>query len=58
MYFAFIILDLPEDQYPPSSPSDYSDVEAWASIATAPVTAPTSSSEDTSKGSDYLCLDF
>ena len=50
MYFAFIILDLPEDQYPPSSPGDYSDVEAWASIPT-----PT---EDTSKGSDYLCLDF
>ena len=54
MYFAFIILDLPEDQYPPSSLGDYSDVEAWASIATAPST-PT---EDTSKGSDYLCLDF
>lgn len=53
MYFAFIILDLPEDQYPPSSPGDYSDVEVWASIA--PTAPPT---EDTSKGSDYLCLDF
>lgn len=51
MYFAFIILDLPEDQYPPSSPGDYSDVEAWASIASTPTA-------DTSKGSDYLCLDF
>jgi len=51
MYFAFIILDLPEDQYPPSSPSDYSDVGEWASIATTPIV-------DTSKGSDYLCLDF
>lgn len=54
MYFAFIILDLPEDQYPPSSPGDYSDVEAWASIAPA----ATATTEDTSKGSDYLCLDF
>lgn len=54
MYFAFIILDLPEDQYPLSYPGDYSDVDAWASIAPTPTT-PT---VDTSKGSDYLCLDF
>lgn len=51
MYFAFIILDLPEDQYPPSYPGDYSDIEAWASIVLT-------LTEDTSKGSDYLCLDF
>lgn len=50
MYFAFIILDLPEDKYP-SSPGDYSDVGEWASIASTPTA-------DTSKGSDYLCLDF
>lgn len=54
MYFAFIILDLPEDQYPPSSPGDYSDVEKWASITTTTTTIQ----EDTNKGSDYLCLDF
>ena len=55
MYFAFIILDLPEDQYPSSPSGDCSDVEEWASITT---TAVTSTQEDTSKGSDYLCLDF
>ena len=57
MYFAFIILDLPEDQYPPSSPCDYSDVEKWASITTT-TTTTTTTQEDTNKGSDYLCLDF
>lgn len=58
MYFAFIILDLPEDQYPPSSPCDYSDVEEWASIAITTATSIATAQEDTSKGSDYLCLDF